>query len=43
MAQRIISNNINFIDDDKLISLIRSSFNESDMQLFELNYKIYTY
>ena len=38
---QVVSNNINFID-DQLISLIKSSFNESDMQLFELNYKIYT-
>jgi accessory colonization factor AcfC len=41
MAIRVEINNINFIDDDHLISLIRSSFNESDMKLFELNYKIY--
>jgi DNA polymerase III psi subunit len=27
--------------DDKLISLIKSNFNESDMNIFELNYKFY--
>jgi hypothetical protein len=32
----------NILNDDKLISLIKSNFNESDLQLFELNYKIYT-
>ena len=32
----------NILQDDQLISLIKSSFNESDMELFELNYKIYT-
>ena len=33
--------NIYLNEDDQLISLIRSNFNESDMKLFELNYKIY--
>jgi hypothetical protein len=41
-----INNNIidinNIFQDDELISLIKSNFNESDMELFELNYKIYT-
>ena len=32
----------NILQDDKLINLIKSNFNESDLQLFELNYKIYT-
>jgi hypothetical protein len=36
----IVSNNI--FQDDQLISLIKSNFNKSDMELFELNYKIYT-
>lgn len=30
----VISNNINFID-DQLISLLKLNFNESDMKLFE--------
>ena len=39
MEQLVESNN-NFLNDDQLISLIKSSFNESDMKLFELNYKM---
>ena len=41
MAQ-VISNKINFIDNDQLISLIKANFNKDDMKLFELNYKIYS-
>jgi hypothetical protein len=32
----------NILQDDQLISLIKSNFNKDDMQLFDLNYKIYT-
>jgi hypothetical protein len=39
MEQLVESNN-NFLNDDKLISLIKSSFNKDDMKLFELNYKL---
>jgi hypothetical protein len=31
----------NILQDDQLISLIKENFNKDDMQLFELNYKIY--
>ena len=41
MTQEVVSNNINFID-DQLICLIKSNFNQTDIKLFELNYKIYT-
>ena len=41
MSQEVVSNNINFFCDDQLISLIKSSFNENDMKLFELNYGLY--
>ena len=34
--------NNNILLDDQLISLIKSNFNKDDMQLFDLNYKIYT-
>jgi hypothetical protein len=40
--EQIVESNNNFLNDDQLISLIKSSFNESDMKLFEFNYKIYT-
>jgi len=42
MAMIVENNNLSIRDDDQLISLIKSSFNESDMKLFALNYKIYT-
>jgi hypothetical protein len=32
----------NILQDDQLINLIKSNFNKDDMQLFDLNYKIYT-
>ena len=32
----------NILDDDQLINLIKENFNQNDMQLFNLNYKIYT-
>jgi len=38
MAMIVENNNISIRDDDQLISLIKSSFNESDMKLFALNY-----
>jgi hypothetical protein len=41
MAMIVENNNISIRDDDQLISLIKSSFNESDMKLFALNYKLY--
>jgi accessory colonization factor AcfC len=31
----------NVLEDDQLINLIKENFNENDMQLFNLNYKIY--
>jgi len=31
----------NILDDDQLINLIKENFNENDMELFNLNYKIY--
>ena len=31
----------NILDDDVLIKLIKETFNNDDMKLFELNYKIY--
>ena len=40
MEQLVESNN-NFLNDDQLISLIKSNFNKDDMKLFELNYKFY--
>jgi hypothetical protein len=32
----------NLLEDDKLIDLLKSNFTKNDMELFELNYKIYT-
>jgi hypothetical protein len=37
-----ITSNNSIFQDDKLISLLKSNFNENDIELFELNYKIYT-
>ena len=31
----------NILQDDKLISLIKSNFNKDDIKLFELNYRLY--
>jgi hypothetical protein len=31
----------NILDDDNLVNLIKTEFNENDMHLFNLNYKIY--
>ena len=39
MATRVDINNILY--DDQLISLIKENFNKDDMNLFDLNYKIY--
>ena len=43
MNQSVITtnNNIFLREDDKLISLIKENFNNDDMQLFELNYRLY--
>ena len=39
--EQIVESNNNFLNDDQLISLIKSNFNKDDMKLFELNYKFY--
>jgi hypothetical protein len=39
--EQIVESNNNFLNDDQLISLIKSNFNKDDMKLFELNYKLY--
>lgn len=37
----MITTNENIFYDDKLLTLIKSNFNENDMELFNLNYKFY--
>ena len=37
----MITPNENIFYDDKLLTLIKSNFNENDMELFNLNYKFY--
>jgi phage anti-repressor protein len=37
----MITTNENIFYDDKLLNLIKSNFNENDMELFNLNYKFY--
>jgi len=37
----MITTNENLLYDDKLLNLIKSNFNENDMELFKLNYKFY--
>ena len=32
----------NILQDDQLISLIKSNFNQTDIKIFELNYGLYT-
>ena len=37
----IISSSSNILEDNELINLIKQEFNETDMELFKLNYEIY--